>query len=162
MTSKPTLQHEIEGRRLQMVGYSVKDQTLINHKSSISTTVISIYIGYWCFGNICNKKEVYIDFVSLRLPKILELFGIICQHLNHEIHRGIFFLSDFQYKTVSSSIPLLDNTISFLQTVADFKNIACLQISGRFIKYIPVTRQRPQLIASNCFLSKNWDSKVGY
>lgn len=155
------LQHEIEGRRLQMVGYSVKDQTLINHKSSISTTVISIYIGYWCFGNICNKKEVYIDFFSFRLPKILERFGIICQHLNQEIHRGIF-LSDFQYKTVRTSIPLLDNAISFLQTVADLKNIACLEISGRFIKYIPVTRQRPQLLASNCFLSKNRNSKVGY
>ena len=38
------------------------------------------------------------------------------------------------------------------------------EISGRFIKYehIPVTSHTSQLLASNCFLSEKWDSKVGF
>ena len=56
----------------------------------VCTIVVSIYIRYWCFGNICNK-EVCSDSFRWGSAKILRPFGNICQHTNQEISKGIFF-----------------------------------------------------------------------
>ena len=34
----------------------------------ICTIVVSIYIRYCCFGNICNEEEVFSDLCRWRLP----------------------------------------------------------------------------------------------
>ena len=45
----------------------------------ICSIVVSIYIRYWCFRNICNEEQVCSNSSRWRLPKILGYIGIICQ-----------------------------------------------------------------------------------
>ena len=100
----------------------------------ICTIVGSIYIRYWCFGNICNKKVVCSNCFRWRLPKTLRPLVIVCQHKNEEIYRGNYFYLKFSKKIIALCLP---------------------KISKRYNKFedISATTHTPQLLASNCFFS---------